>query len=142
MAEYTPDMAERFEELRPHQGESYNFWLRELIARSGLSRGKNGLEVGCGTGRWTIPVARETGAEMTGLDMSRSMLEMARRKSTDVRWVEGDAQDLPFDPGTFDTVTMAYALHQVPDRARAVSVLKRLAPQSVIDKLIGGLLSG
>lgn len=56
------------------------------------------LELACGTGRVTIPVAR-LGFPVTGLDIVPGMLERARSKSAglSVRWVEGDARD--FDLG-------------------------------------------
>ena len=49
------------------------------------------LEVACGTGRITLPIAR-AGLDVTGLDVSRPMLELARRKAEAERlrvaWVE------------------------------------------------------
>lgn len=58
------------------------------------------LEVACGTGRITLPLARD-GVDITGLDISRPMLEQARRKSTEeglkIDWIEQDCRkiDLP-----------------------------------------------
>jgi SAM-dependent methyltransferase len=51
------------------------------------------LEIACGTGRVTIPIAR-LGFYTTGLDVVPQMLEQARRKSSGlpVRWIEGDAR--------------------------------------------------
>lgn len=52
------------------------------------------LELGCGTGRFTIPLARE-GFEMTGLDLVPAMLERARQKAAGlpIAWVQADARD-------------------------------------------------
>lgn len=59
----------------------------------GLAREFGGpvLELGCGTGRVTIPMAR-AGFAITGLDLDTGMLERAISKSTDlpVRWLQGD----------------------------------------------------
>lgn len=51
------------------------------------------LELACGTGRVTIPIA-QLGIPVTGLDIVPGMLDRARRKSTGLpaRWVEGDAR--------------------------------------------------
>ncbi len=51
------------------------------------------LEIACGTGRVTIPIAR-LGFATTGLDIVPGMLNQARRKShgLPVRWIEGDAR--------------------------------------------------
>lgn len=56
------------------------------------------LEIACGTGRVSIPIAR-LGFEVTGLDIVPGMLALARRKSAGLptRWVEGDART--FDLG-------------------------------------------
>jgi SAM-dependent methyltransferase len=56
------------------------------------------LEIACGTGRVSIPIAR-LGFAVTGLDIVPGMLELARRKSRDlpIRWVEGDGR--AFDLG-------------------------------------------
>ena len=52
------------------------------------------LELGCGTGRVTIPLARH-GIDMTGLDIVPGMLARARSKAGDlsIEWVEGDVRD-------------------------------------------------
>ena len=51
------------------------------------------LEIGCGTGRVSIPIARQ-GVAVTGLDIVSGMLEQARRKSAalPIRWVEADGR--------------------------------------------------
>ena len=56
------------------------------------------LEIACGTGRVSIPIARQ-GFAVTGVDIVPGMLEQARRKSAGLptRWVEGDART--FDLG-------------------------------------------
>jgi SAM-dependent methyltransferase len=55
--------------------------------------GNSVLEIACGTGRVTIPIAK-LGFATTGLDIDPQMLEQARRKSSGlpVRWIEGDAR--------------------------------------------------
>jgi SAM-dependent methyltransferase len=56
------------------------------------------LELGCGTGRVTIPIAR-MGIPVTGLDLVPGMIERARRKSAglDARWIVGDARNFHLD---------------------------------------------
>jgi SAM-dependent methyltransferase len=55
------------------------------------------LEVACGTGRLTLPIARD-GVDVTGLDVSRPMLEQARGKSAaeglSIEWVEQDCREI------------------------------------------------
>jgi 2-polyprenyl-3-methyl-5-hydroxy-6-metoxy-1,4-benzoquinol methylase len=58
------------------------------------------LEVCCGTGRLTLPIAR-AGGDITGLDVAPAMLERARRKATSeklsVSWIEGDCRQIASD---------------------------------------------
>jgi SAM-dependent methyltransferase len=55
--------------------------------------GGNVLELGCGTGRLTIPLAQQ-GLTMTGLDVAPQMLRLAREKASalPIHWVEADAR--------------------------------------------------
>ena len=84
--------------LGPHKGE-VEFYLRQAERF-----GKTVLELACGTGRLTIPLAAR-GLQMTGLDLSAAMLDRARHKATSVptNFVLGDMRD--FDLGThFDLI--------------------------------------
>lgn len=85
----------------------FNFYLG--FAADVIARGGKTLEVACGTGRMTIPLAH-AGANITGLDLSPAMLNVARRKSVglhQIRWVEanmrafdlGEQFDLILSPG-------------------------------------------
>jgi SAM-dependent methyltransferase len=62
------------------------------LAREAAAAGNPVLELGCGTGRVTIPIA-QAGVEVVGLDNAAAMLEVARRKAdgaTNPRWVQAD----------------------------------------------------
>lgn len=65
------------------------------------------LELGCGTGRVAIPIARD-GHEVTGIDISDSMLDEARNKAHDVsiRFVHDDVRDFAFEP--FDLIIFPF----------------------------------
>jgi len=72
------------------------FWQRLAIAQDGTA-----LELGCGTGRITLPVAR-LGVDLVGVDRSAAMLQRARQRlrrarlSGRARFVRGDIRSLPF----------------------------------------------
>ena len=89
------------------------------------------LDLGCGTGRFTIPMA-ELGAEVTGFDLSPAMLAQchssARDRGQDVEVCEGDMADLPFADATFDVVTSMLALMHIPleDRQRVFLEVARV----------------
>ncbi|WP_306369490.1 class I SAM-dependent methyltransferase [Nocardiopsis sp. CC223A] len=86
------------------------------------------LEVAVGTGH-DLPYYPD-GVELTGLDLSPRMLAAARRRASalgrPVTLVEGDAQDMPFDDGGFDTVLCALALCAIPDQRRALEEMHRV----------------
>ena len=87
------------------------FWQRLAAAQTGLV-----LELGCGTGRLTLPVAR-TGARIVGIDRSTPMLTRARqrlrRARVAARLLRGDIRQLPFRRRTrFDLVMAPYGMLQ------------------------------
>jgi ubiquinone/menaquinone biosynthesis C-methylase UbiE len=86
------------------------------------------LEVAIGTGV-NLP-HYPAGVRLTGVDLSPDMLAVAETRAEKmgrpIRFIEGDAQDLPFADGSFDTVVCTYALCSVPDDARAISDMHRV----------------
>lgn len=63
------------------------------------------LDAGCGTGRVALELARR-GVDVVGVDVSASMLAVARRLGPEVTWIESDLADLDLDR-VFDVVVMA-----------------------------------
>jgi ubiquinone/menaquinone biosynthesis C-methylase UbiE len=70
------------------------------LAGQAAARDESVLELACGTGRVTVPVA-QAGARTTGLDNSVAMLHVAERKAdsagVDVTWVQGDMASFRLD---------------------------------------------
>jgi SAM-dependent methyltransferase len=87
------------------------------------------LDVACGAGNATIPAA-ETGAKTTGLDLTPELLEAGRRAAAEagveIEWVEGDAEQLPFDDGSFDAVLSVFGCMFAPDQKRTAAELARV----------------
>lgn len=89
------------ESERSFYARSYDAWITDWSgeiefyrrhAADAFEKRQPVLELGCGTGRVTIPIA-ELGGEVVGLDHSQFMLEISRKKSAglkNVHWVEGD----------------------------------------------------
>jgi ubiquinone/menaquinone biosynthesis C-methylase UbiE len=117
---------------------------RDVAFWQNLAQRINGpvLELGCGTGRVTIPVAR-IGADIVGVDRSAEMLAHARQRlrrtriSGSVSWVRGDIRALPFGlAARFDLVMAPYGILQSLVRdadldAALASVNRVLAPSGV-----------
>jgi 2-polyprenyl-3-methyl-5-hydroxy-6-metoxy-1,4-benzoquinol methylase len=91
--------------------------------------GKRVLDVGCGDGVYSIRAA-QLGANVTGLDISRVMLDAARRRAEAARvfveWREGRAEALPFQAASFDVVLAVTVLCWVSDASAAVREMTRV----------------
>ena len=82
------------------------------------------LDAACGTGRHTAHLL-EGGHEVTGVDGSPEMLELARARAPEARFLEGDLRDLPVDDGEFDLAVCALALGHFDDLRAPVAELAR-----------------
>jgi ubiquinone/menaquinone biosynthesis C-methylase UbiE len=88
------------------------------------------LDVACGTGFLT----RHLRGEVTGLDQSQRMLEIARERAPHARFVQGDAMQLRFEDGSFDRVFTGHFYGHLEDgaRKRFLAQAHRLAPELVV----------
>jgi ubiquinone/menaquinone biosynthesis C-methylase UbiE len=86
------------------------------------------LEVAVGTGRNFPHYPPET--TVTGIELSPAMLAIARQRATDLGrdfdLREGDAEHLPWDDASFDTVVCALSLCTIPDPVTAIGEMKRV----------------
>lgn len=109
-------------------------WRRLAVKRSELKAGGTGLDVCCGTGMLAMEQARAAGAagKITGLDFSENMIEVARQNIRDfefkdtIRFIQGDAMELPFGNNVFDCATVGWGLRNVPDIFKAVQEMVRV----------------
>ena len=103
---------------------------RRCVERAGVEPGMDLLDVACGTGNATIPAARD-GARVKGLDFSPDLLAIARERAADamveVDWIEGDAQELPFEDASFDRVISTFGHMFAPDHGRTAAEMRASA---------------
>lgn len=100
---------------------------QRVMAELDLSAGRRILDVGCGAGETTLALAAK-GAEVVGVDISRPLLEVARRRaggSASVTFVEADAQTHPFPAASFDAVFSRFGVMFFADPAAAFANLRR-----------------
>jgi ubiquinone/menaquinone biosynthesis C-methylase UbiE len=87
------------------------------------------LDVATGSGNAAIAAARR-GCTVIGLDYVPALLDRARRRTEaeglDIEFVEGDAEALPFDDGSFDVVSSVFGSMFAPDQERTASELARV----------------
>ena len=108
-------------------------WRRTAMKKLGVLPGQSALDVCCGTCDWAIDLAKASGTgRIVGLDFSRSMLEVARKKIARhglegrIELVEDNAMALPFPDETFDIATIGWGLRNVPDYLQVLKEMHRV----------------
>jgi ubiquinone/menaquinone biosynthesis C-methylase UbiE len=100
-----------------------------LIEALDLHSTERVLDVATGSGNAAIAAARR-GCTVVGLDFVPSLLIRARRRAAadglEVDFVAGDAEDLPFDDGSFDVVSSVFGAMFAPDQDKTASELARV----------------
>ncbi len=105
-------------------------WRRALVAAVAPAAGMRVLDVATGTGMVAAQLlAREPRCTVVGLDQSPEMLAAARERFAGderVELVQGEAERLPFEDGSFDALTFTYLLRYVEDPAATLRELARV----------------
>ena len=110
-------------------------WKRRVVELAAVQSGNRALDLCCGTGDLALALARR-GAEVTGVDFSPAMLEIAeaRNKIRDPKsetrnptFIQGDAQQLPFPDASFDIVTVGYGLRNLANWEKGLDEMHRVA---------------
>jgi len=93
------------------------------------TRGLQVLEIGCGCGSEAERFVR-AGAHYTAIDLTNAALSITRRRfqlaNLEGRFVQGDAENLPFADGSFDFVYSHGVLHHTPDTPRTIREINRV----------------
>lgn len=104
----------------PDERAAWDRIMDLLLAGRGVL---DALDVGCGTGFLSLELAAR-GHRVTGIDLAPAMLEAARRKAAergvDIRFEEGDAEQVPFPAGSFDLVISRHVLWTLPHPEAAI----------------------
>jgi ubiquinone/menaquinone biosynthesis C-methylase UbiE len=112
-------VAERIDEVPP----------RDLLERVPVRAGDEVLDVATGTGNIALPAAA-AGANVIGLDITPELFDTARLRAAeqglDLEWVEGDAEDLPFDDERFDVVLSVFGVQFAPRHQVVAEELARV----------------
>jgi 2-polyprenyl-3-methyl-5-hydroxy-6-metoxy-1,4-benzoquinol methylase len=101
--------------------KNFRFLRDGVLSLLGGARGLRILDVGCGTGHLSLPLAGEN--RIVGVDISLEMLAFARSKG--LAAVLAAAEDLPFRTGSFDVVLTNNVIHLLPDGDRFIRELMR-----------------
>jgi 2-polyprenyl-3-methyl-5-hydroxy-6-metoxy-1,4-benzoquinol methylase len=101
-----------------------------FVGRLNLKPGTRVLDVACGTGNSAIPAAR-AGAKVTGVDIAPNLLKQARKRAEaerlDIRFEEGDAEELPCADRSFDVVVSIFGAMFAPRPERVAAEFLRVS---------------
>ena len=97
-----------------------------MIDKLDTSKGQRILDIGCGTGRPALALARSAGVDVVGVTISEKEVELASRRAKDEGLADratfqvADALELPFEPNSFDGAWLFESLLHMPDQARVL----------------------
>ena len=115
-------------------GGAHRLWKHFTLTLTGLRAGGRALDVAGGTGDLAEGLARQVGPEglVVLTDINAAMLQHGRERLTDrawvgnLRYVQADAQQLPFADASFDCVTIGFGLRNVTDKPAALAAMHRV----------------
>jgi demethylmenaquinone methyltransferase / 2-methoxy-6-polyprenyl-1,4-benzoquinol methylase len=109
-------------------------WKRRAIELAAVQSGDRALDLCCGTGDLALALAQR-GAEVAGVDFSPAMLEIAEARRqrnfksqiSNLKFMPGDAQQVPFPDASFDIVTVGYGLRNLTSWEKGLDEMRRVA---------------
>ena len=114
-------------------GGTHRLWKRFTLGLANLRPGQRALDVAGGTGDLAAGLARQVGTQglVVLTDINAAMLARGRDRLIDagcignVRYVQANAERLPFPDGSFDCITIGFGLRNVTDKAAALTAMRR-----------------
>ncbi len=118
---------------------------------AGIRKGDHVLDLGSGAGNDCFVARSQTGDEgrITGLDFTDAMLDKARKNNgklgyTNVEFVKGDIEEMPFPDHSYDVVISNCVLNLVPDKEKAFAQIYRVLKSGghfcISDVVLNGVL--
>jgi demethylmenaquinone methyltransferase/2-methoxy-6-polyprenyl-1,4-benzoquinol methylase len=115
-------------------GGVHRLWKQFTLSLANLRPGQSALDVAGGTGDLAAGLARQVGQRGLVLltDINAAMLGRGRDRLLDdgmaenVRYVQANAERLPFADGSFDCITIGFGLRNVTDKAAALASMRRV----------------
>jgi demethylmenaquinone methyltransferase / 2-methoxy-6-polyprenyl-1,4-benzoquinol methylase len=109
----------------------HRLWKRRVAQLANVRSGDRALDLCCGTGDLAFALAAN-GAEVAGLDFSAAMLQVAEtklqnRRPPSLKFIQGDALNVPYPENTFAAVTVGYGLRNLADWEAGLAEMVRVA---------------
>ena len=106
--------------------------IKEIIDFGSFKDGMKILDIGCGTGNVAFQLSELINGCIIGVDISMSMLTMAKEKALTVVCTDIDNNPFPFPNNSFDTVVGAYFIHQLNNTRFLLSECYRILQGGVL----------
>lgn len=107
-------------------------WRRKVIKSIVASNPENVLDIATGTGDLALSLAEKGLSNITGLDLSEGMLEVARKKVKEkelggkVEMLQGDSENLPFEESSYDAVCVAFGVRNFENLEKGLAEIYRV----------------
>jgi ubiquinone/menaquinone biosynthesis C-methylase UbiE len=98
------------------KGENVQLWAAETRRLAQLTENSIVMDLGCGTGLYTVGIGAELDCIMLGMDPVFDMLSKARQKSHDVHWFNGIGEWLPLRDSFLDCIFSSQVWHHIEDK--------------------------
>jgi ubiquinone/menaquinone biosynthesis C-methylase UbiE len=119
---------ERYHSSRALASVDVDHWVS--LVQEVLPRATSTLlvDLGCGTGRFTVPLAEQLGVSVIGIDPSQKMLREAARNTSSphVAYQEGSAESTPLKTSVATLIFMSNAIHHVESLDKALREMRRV----------------
>ena len=121
-------VAKQYNRIQKHMIEEYKSWAKLVSNNTAL--GSNVLEVAPGPGYLSVELAKLGNYNITGLDISKTFVQIAKKKAEEagvkVDFRQGDAAEMPFPDGTFDFAICTSAFKNFPEPITVLNEIFRV----------------
>ncbi len=114
-------------------------WRKHVVALVKEGNAKKVMDIATGTGDLAILLAKSDIDDVTGLDISPGMLEIGKQKvnaeglDNKIDMIIGDSEELPFEDGTFDAITVAFGVRNFENLELGLQeILRVLKPKGAL----------
>jgi demethylmenaquinone methyltransferase/2-methoxy-6-polyprenyl-1,4-benzoquinol methylase len=111
-------------------------WRNRVVAILKKKNPNKILDIATGTGDLAINLVKTGAEQIIGLDISKGMLEVGKKKVTEkgldttIEMIVGDSENLPFDDHTFDAVTVAFGVRNFENLEKGLAEIYRVLKPS------------
>lgn len=126
------EIAPYYDKVRIQSPDYLDFWGGKIKEYGKITKDSLVLEIGCGTGRFTFPVLKNSQALIYAVEPSGEMLSKAKEKYPQERivWIKGEAEKLPFCSNSFDCAYMTFVIHHFIDKIKGLKEVFRVLKKS------------